>query len=517
MPAVNKIDSNQTGLAYALEAEIGYLPGENGNAGSPVWYRLDPNSYDDFGGEITTVAPNTINSSRQRRKGQVTDLESAGGFNHNLTFSNLTDLMQGVMFAAIREKGVENPTAIDVSADPDIFEVDSTTGFLVGSLIHSSGFANSTNNGLFAVTAVVSDTSIGVADGTLVVDASPATGSKITVVGVSATTGDVDVTSAGDFATLTSTTLDFTTLGLVPGQWIFVGGDSAGTRFTTPANNGFKRIRSVTENAIVIDKSESAMVTEANTTSAMRIFFGDVLRNEDGTSIVRRSYQLERTLGVPDTDNPSDVQSEFIRGAIPNEVTINIPSAELMNVDMSFLAIDFLQRDADTGPKQTSVQVFDSTAEFNTSSDVVRLNLASVSPTNEAPTPLFAYATEVTLSINNNMSPNKAVGVLGAFDMSAGNFEVMAEMEVYFTTVSSTQAIRNNANITLDMAFVKDNAGMIIDLPLLSLGNGRLNVEINEPIKVPITSDAASGEDILSTFNHTMLITYFNYLPDAAE
>ena len=52
MAQVNKIDSNITGLAYAEEAVLGSLPGEDGNAGTPVWHRLNPNSYNDFGGEI---------------------------------------------------------------------------------------------------------------------------------------------------------------------------------------------------------------------------------------------------------------------------------------------------------------------------------------------------------------------------------------------------------------------------------------------------------------------------------
>ena len=59
----NKIDSNVTGLAYAEEASIGVLPG------SPVFYSLEPNSYNPTGAEIKTVARNPINPSRQRKKG----------------------------------------------------------------------------------------------------------------------------------------------------------------------------------------------------------------------------------------------------------------------------------------------------------------------------------------------------------------------------------------------------------------------------------------------------------------
>lgn len=513
----NTVDSNITGLAYAEEAEIGFLPGENGNAGSPVWYRLNPNNYDDFGGEITTVAPQTINPSRQRRKGVITDLESSGGFEHYLTFHNLTDLMQGAMFASIRRKGRQLVTeVVDGGGSDDSFEIAETDGFVVGSLIKGLNFASSTNNGLFVVTAVTTDVSVDVATGSLVADAAPAADARIDVVGVQATTGDIDVDASGDFARLTSTTLNFTTLGLVPGQWIFVGGDTSGTRFTTAANNGFKRIRSISANAIVIDKSAAAMVTEANTTETIRLFFGDVLKNEDGSDIIRRTYQLERTLGAPDPSQPSQIQSEVLIGAVLNEVEINIPSAELLTASLSFLGIDNVQRDAATGPKQSSVLSFDSADEYNTSSDVGSMKLSIISSTAENTTPLFAYVTEATITINNNMSANKAVGVLGAFDMTAGIFEVGGELTAYFTDVAAVQAVRNNESCSFDVSLVKDNTGIVFDMPLISLSNGRLEVELNEPILIPLTSMAATGEDISDDLDHTLLITYFNYLPNAA-
>lgn len=519
MAQVPKIDSNITGLAYAEEASLGLLPGEGGLAGTPVWKRLNPNSYNDFGGEVVTVAPNPINPSRQRRKGVTTDLNASGGFNHNLTYENLTDIMQGVFFADIRAQAEQAVTAIDIDlANPDEYEVAATAGFLVNSLIIGKNFANAANNALNVVTAIVADTSVEVADGQLVTETPPAN-AVIKVVGYQFADADAVIDVSGNLPRLQSNggLADFTTLGLVPGQWVYLGGDVAANTFTATANNGFKRIRSVSATGITFDKSDQAMVADAGVAGkTIRLFFGDVLRNETGALIKRRTYNIERTLGAPDDAQPSQIQSEVLKGAVPNEVALNIPQADLASVDISFVATDNEQRTGVQGSKQSNVIEPAAASEYNTSSDIGRIRLATVSNVDEAPSALFAYVTEATININNNVTPNKAVGVLGAFDVTAGTFEVSGELTAYFSNVAATQAVRTNTDVTLDISFVKDNTALVIDLPLISLGDGRLNVEVDQPITLPLSTDAASGQDVSTDLDHTALITYFDYVPTAA-
>ncbi len=133
------------------------------------------------------------------------------------------------------------------------------------------------------------------------------------------------------------------------------------------------------------------------------------------------------------------------------------------------------------------------------------------------PTALFAFLTEFTININNNVSPNKAISVLGAFDVTAGQFNVEGSMEAYFASVTAVSSIRNNDDITLDVAMVKGAAGaksgVLIDVPLITLGDGRLSVEQDESITLPL--EIPAGAD--AVFNHTLLFMFWDFLPDAAD
>lgn len=512
MPALTKIDSNVVGLRYAEETSLKVLPG------TPTWYPFEPNSFADFGGQITTVPREPINDSRQRKKGVVTDKDASGGFNTDLTQSNLQDIMQGFFFADLREKNQTASSGTGGTSAPsnygDFTAIE--TGFAVGDLMFVTGFDNPENNGLKTI-ASVSASTIDVVETDIVTEVVPSLDVTYTKVGVETAVGDIDVDASGSLPKLTSTVLDFTTLDLVPGEWVFIGGDAALNQFSTAANNGFVRVNNIAANELTIDKSYTTMVTEANTTQEVHIYLGRVLKNETGTLIKRRTYNLERTLGVPNTDNPNDTQSEYLVGSVANEAVFNLATADKETVDLSFVALDSETRDASTGPKSGNRPAIVEADAFNTSSDVRRQKLTVIDPATSNPTSLFAYVTDVTINLNNNATPNKAIGVLGGFEVTVGNFEVSTSMEAYFADVAAIDAVNNNESVTYDLHKVKSNAGISIDLPLLTLGDGRPNVTKDEPIKLPLSGDAATGAGVDANLNHTMLMVYWDYLPDLAE
>jgi hypothetical protein len=504
----NKIDSNETGLAFAEEVlgTPGVLPV------TPDWFPLEPNEYDDFGGELTLIARRPINSSRQRKKGSITDLEATGGFNQDFTQENSQRLLQGFMYASLRNKTNDAITSVTATG----FVVPDETLFKVGQIVRSTGCAVLANNSARIVTSIDAGSSE-VRTAGLSVEAVTPAGAKLTVVGQVAVAGVLSVDVTGNFAKLKSTTLDFTTLGLIPGEFIYIGGDTAGTSFTNAANNGFKRIRSITATEITIDKSTLPMVNEVGGVLTVHLYFGRVLKNELGNLIVRRSYQLERQLGAPDSALPNQVQSEYLVGAFGNEMVMNIEQADKINVDYSFVALDNEQRTATQGIKAGTRNSIVEADAYNTSTDFSSLRLSIYDGTNEAPSPLFAHLLDMSVTINNNVSVNKAVGILGGFDVTLGIFEVMAEMTAYFSTIEAVQAVRLNRDVTMHAAIAKDNAGFVMDIPLAALGDARLEVKIDEPITLPIKMDAATAVKINPETDYTMLWVFFDYLPTIAS
>jgi len=502
----DKIDSNVTGLRYAEEQTLKVLPG------SPVWYALEPNSYADFGGQISTVARNPINPSRQRKKGVTTDLDASGGFNQDLTFDNTTRLLQGFFFADIREKFTTAPMNAAATAITGVTAADDTYaaaaglgGVPSGALVLATGFGVTANNGLKVTTGASTATGI-VVTSALTDEPAPPAAAALRVVGHEFGATELSITMNGDLVRLNAATADMTTFNLLPGEWVFVGGDAAGNQFDS--GYGFARIKTVTADYLEFDKVAWAAVADPGTGKSIRLFFGSVLKNESDPALIkRRTYQVERTLGS-DADG---TMSEYLVGAVPNELTLNVAQADKVTLDLSFVAVDNEQRTGLQGVKSGTRPALSAGSAFNTSSDFSRIKLALADPEDAAPTPLFAFATEMSVSVNNNVSPNKAIGVLGAFDTSAGTFEVGGNMTAYFANITAVQAVRNNEDVTLDLALVKENKGLLFDMPLIALGDGRLNVEQDQAITLPLETNAAE-----SSFGHTLLFESFYYLPDVA-
>lgn len=493
--------TNNFSLAYAIESSLGTLPG------SPSWKLLEPNEINTFGSTITTVARNPISKSRQRRKGAVTDLDSAVEFAADLTLEHFIDFIEGFCFANF--VGGEHTVPTDVTGSTtDAYTIPAISSALAqNTLVFARGFAVAANNGLKVVDTGATTTTIPVTTDLEDEASIPAAQNvSVDVCGFRTATGDLDVDVTAGVVTLTSTALDFTTLGLTVGQGIWVGGDAALNQFSNAENSGFARVVSIAANAMVIDKTSQTWVTEANTTQEVDIYFGRFVRNVsvDAGDYLERSFQFEgayQNLGEPSGD-----EYEYAEGNYCNTVGFELPLTDKAVVTFAFVGTDTQPPTTSRATGASAPVVPVQTSAFNTSSDIARLRITETDETG-----LSTDFKSLTFNINNNVSPEKVLGQLGAKFLNTGNFEIDIEAQLLFTNADVVDAIRANTTVTMDFSIKNDDGGILVDIPSMTLGGGDREFPVNESILLNTTAQAF-GDATLGT---SLGVSLFPYLPSS--
>ncbi len=477
----NTTQSNLTGLAIAEETTYKNLPT------TPIWTPLEPNEYSDFGGDVTMVARNPIKSDRQLRKGVVTDLEASAAFGMDFTQKTPYSLLPGFMFANWRQQNRGVATAASATA----FTTSAIT-FPTNALVFADGFDNSENNGIFKRTGgtTTSHTVGGLT-------AESGVSGTLTLAGVEFGSGVLRITTSGTEATLTAAGFDFSDY-VIPGQWVFVGGDDTSDKFTGTAN-GWYRASKVGTTTMVCDRLPDGLVANNGSGKTIRMFFGDVLKNEsDPSNIVCRSYTVERQLGAN--------ALQYVVGCAANQLELAIPTSDKITAALTYTGADSLGETTKRAGTRLPLPVEDA---YNSVSNVTRLRMLN----DETGGALYTFVSEASLNIDNGITGVKAVGTLGSFDMSLGDFKVSGSVSAYFTTIEAVQVVRDNTSVSLDYSMVTNNQGWLIDVPYLTMSDGRPAVEKDKPVTIPLNISGAAHPD----FNHTLLINYFAYLPDLAE
>ena len=339
--------------------------------------------------------------------------------------------------------------------------------------------------------------------------ASPPARAKIKQVGFRFASGDLAITVSPGRITLTSTAGAWNNLNLEIGQWIFIGGDDTATRYNT--GYGYGRVKSFTNNVVVIDNLAWAGGTsgaDAGAAKTIEIYTGTFLKDQTSTANqVCRTFQIERQLGS-DSDG---VQSEIVTGSFGNTLNLNFPLTELHTADLGFVALSDETRTGLQGVKPGTRVPYPSQTPYNTTSSVWRMSLAILDETTVTPTGLFGFASEATMTINNNASVVKGIGQLGGIDIIVGNFDGGGNATGYFRTVAERRAVRNASRLGWDVIKAAGNKGIVYDIPQCRAQGGRVNIAQNDPMTIPFelfTEENVEG--------YTMSTTFFDYLPNIA-
>lgn len=502
---MGRVLTNNISLAYTIETALGV-------AGT-VWFLLEPEAINSFGASISTVAREPISRNRQRRKGTTVDLDSGAEFDHDLTISAFLDFIEGFCFVT----GVNfdmDIAALSAETTGDSYETAALTAaqadkleFAVGqyaTLIFGRGFTNAANNGLKQVDADIasSATAISVAEN-LVDEAAPPATAQVELAGLRSLAAAADFTWDWDAGAKTGTLISaaditvFAQFGMTVGQKIHIGSPDGSGGVTNAFENssandmfGEARIKSIDAVAgqIVCDKVDAALQFDDLTapTTAVDVLFGKFVRNVSTTSaeFLERSFQFE--IEDPGLDGGNS-EFEYSKGNFCNTAAFSLPLTDKAGIAFGFIGTDTDSPVVAGSRKSGASAATDplETAAFNTTADIARLRIEDVDETG-----LTTDFKSLTITLDNQVSPEKVLGTLGAKFINTGNFLVNIEAQLIFTEGLVINRIRDNTTVSMDFTIKNDDGAIAVDIPSMTLGGGDREYPVNESVLINLTGEA---------------------------
>jgi hypothetical protein len=498
------IKTNITALNLGIESSLKTAPS--------TFYSIEPNSYGDFGPQLSHIARSVISPSRQRLKGTTVDIDISLAFQFDWAYSTMTRFIQGVMWSATVDKA---GTAPITGTQVTITSVSSTTTYnaasglttlgVAGHLVLAEGFTASPTNGLKLVSSGSATTVVtsGLTNET------PPAGAKLTLVGHQFAEDDIAVTLAGSYATITSAGNALVTglPGVAAGEWIFVGGDDTDTFFgTCPRFGG--RVRTIAAGVIVLDDVVTlggvSFAADAGTDKTIQIFTGSKIVN--GSTM--QSIHTEAQLG----SGPTATQAMYLSGGVANTLSITSGAQDKLTADMAWVCLGVYEKSGESGDEILSVTRVADPGEqaWNTTADL-KFAKISIADDNSLHDAFFAYDTDASISIDNGVTADKARGVLGGIDVSTDDFMVDVSLNAYFKLVGQMTSIRANEDIQYTEFYAQSNTqkGILFDVARGTLA-GNLTLEKGQAVKTPLELMGCKNK-----FGHTLMYQYFAYIPEA--
>lgn len=371
---------------------------------------------------------NEIRSDRQVSDTIQVGLAAAGDVGLEVSFQTMDDHFEEALQGTWQLK----PNLINTASNTPISALSATTAtvaaggaaFPARTICVLQGFPTAANNNVGFVVASSTATTIVFPSATFIAEtlAIPI-GAYIKAVGFQGASGDITATSTG----LASTALDFTTLGLVVGEWVKVGGTAAITRFATVADLGMARISAITAHALTFDILPTGWGVDAGAAKTISVFTGDVLRN--GSAVITSTIERQYT----DQATPS---FEYLSGLAVDRLTLTLNAQTMANATIAYMGSSTIsQTSRIAGATDIAAPT---TAVFNTSSNLFGAIEGGV--------PLIGpnFAMSLTLSIANNLRPQIALSNLAPVGIGNGEFNLTLSLNFYFGDTVIYSKLLNN-------------------------------------------------------------------------
>jgi hypothetical protein len=475
-----------------------------GTAPSSGWMQLQPNP-----GGITGWTPEYVDVNRDPLSTNATDEKGDHvGLNanpvivHDLNKDLVDQFAEGWLRSVAKVPGDEPTTAIyrptavtstgyTVAADGDLAN---------GLLVYARGFDTSGNNGL----KVLAGTSTGTEIKTTGLAAETPSGTvSVEVCGVQGGTADIGMNASGH---LTSTTLDFTTLGLVADvSKVKVGGSTTVTQFATAACNCWATVDAISANLLTLKWHTETPAADAGTGKTIQLFFGRAYRNValDHADYLEPSWHGEKEDQGVGAANAAVYT--YAEGMHIGQVQIAMPLQSKVEVTTSFVGMDItdpvLVASRVAGPSAAYAPL--ATNLFDTANDMVSARVMDGS------SEVIAEINSMNLTISHGVTPKNVLATFGAVGAIFGKIRPSASMEIYYNDSAIHTGIRANTTYRAEAILKNDQCAIAFDLPTVTLRGGAMSYAANSPVMVSL--DLPAHRDPAT--NIVMIMNVFPYVP----
>ncbi|MDO9712455.1 phage tail tube protein [Paracraurococcus lichenis] len=472
-------DSNRTRMSAVVETTLGTTPT------TPRMRKVR------FTGESLAYEPqygqsNDIRDDRMNSDPYKTNESNKGGVNTEFHFpddgSTLSNFIASSFLSPwsntpVRyNDGVTDSVITDIGTTANTVTFTTGAAFVVGHLVRMSGNANAANNGLFPVTTGGTTSFVSTGSG-FVAETVPTAQSRAKVVGLQGTSGDLVAAVDG----ITSTTMNFTTMGLAVGQWIKIGGTGAGFRFANELCNVWARIVAIAANKLTLDNLPGTWTTDAGTGKTLRVFFGD--RVKHGTTLIGTS--IERSFLA------QAVPSHILQaGMCANQATYTFTSESAVTAAFDFMGLTGAVNGAGVGSQYDDAPTGGALTSNASVGRVAEAGVTLSSPN---------WVKSATITINNNLRMKTAVGTVGAVDIGVGEAAVTVELNTYFGSSALLAKLLSGAATNVNLHGRKNSQACIWQVPRLTLTSGTPNAGgKNQDVMLP-TKAMASADTLTNT------------------
>lgn len=470
---------------------------------SSGWFNLQPNSIGDIGPSYKKLARSPISKNRQLQRPILVDMDSAAPWEADVTKNLIDNFLAGIFMSSVKHSGGKSqslyrPTAVTATG----YTVASNGDYVVNRLFYARGFATTANNGLKVTASGSTATEIKFSG--LTAEAAPPSNVELEFAGVQGASGDITMNGSGN---LTSTLLDFTTIGLNVGQYIRLGDLPSGSAyaFSNTAYVGTARVVSIAANLLTLEnRSWTVGSLDAGTSKTIRIFFTKWCRNVpiDHADYIVPSYAFEVT--YPNLGAGPVPEYEYMLGNLMDEWTWNLPLTSKATAQMTFTGTSTADPTTTrvTGPSSALTPV--TNLAVGTSTDLMRLRVMNTDESGVSTD--FA---NLKITFKNNVEPEKQLGTLGATLMNVGKFEVSVEADCIFTSDSVIAAVHDNRVVEMEVLMRNSEFGAMMNIASMSIDEAGRKFETNKSVQ--INAKGSGFQD--SILGYTASMSMFASLP----